>query len=153
MGPWTQQSQDASKGLIDLGCTANATTPTPFTNPMGPTLPTTAEVTRGQGCVYNATGASVSQAQQNFVIEIPSSAAAADGQDPLLQRAAGLLDVPAGLKHIDLSRAPYVGALGFQSLQLQGVSLSRFNFKLKLRSSPVAGKLDARALRAALLIV
>jgi hypothetical protein len=72
MGPWTQQSQDASRGLIDLGCTPNATTPTPLTNPMGRTLPTTAQTTSGQGCLYNAAGASVTQAQQNFVIEIPS---------------------------------------------------------------------------------
>ena len=35
LGPWTQQSQPLSAGLVDLGCTANAETPTPKTNPMG----------------------------------------------------------------------------------------------------------------------
>ena len=77
LGPWTQQSQPAASGLVDLGCTANKATATPDTNPMGKTLPATAHPTNGQGCLYGLphghTAASVSQAQQNFVIEIPSS--------------------------------------------------------------------------------
>lgn len=63
LGPWTQQA-----GRKDLGCVANATTPTPAEIH---SLPLTAVVTPGQGCEYGGQkAASVTRAQQNFVIEV-----------------------------------------------------------------------------------
>lgn len=68
MGPWTQQLQS---GRADFGCVANATTPTPK---QIHSLPVTAFPQPGQGCIYNgAKSASVTRAQQNFVVEIKSS--------------------------------------------------------------------------------
>ena len=98
LGPWTQQSQPLSAGLVDLGCTANAETPTPKTNPMGKTLPLTATVTSGQGCVYKgAKAASVSQAQQNFVIEIPPSGGE-DAQSDFIWTGDRWMQAPDGMK-------------------------------------------------------
>jgi hypothetical protein len=66
LGPWTQQ-----RGREDLGCVDNATTPTPSEIH---SLPLTAFPQPGQGCIYNgAKAASVTRAQQNFIVEVPST--------------------------------------------------------------------------------
>lgn len=65
LGPWTQQP-----GRADLGCIANMSTPTPAEIH---SLPLTAFPQPGQGCIYaGAKAASITRAQQNFVVEVPS---------------------------------------------------------------------------------
>lgn len=63
LGPWRRQP-----GPPDIGCVANSSNPTPVKQK---TLPLTAQVSPGQGCNYlGARAASVSRAQQNFVLPI-----------------------------------------------------------------------------------
>ena len=65
-GPWQKQP-----GPEDLGCIANSSNPTPAEQG---SLPLTATASPGQGCMYKAAhSASVSRAQQNFVVPIVTS--------------------------------------------------------------------------------
>ena len=71
-GPWKPQTQHGhihnGSAAADLGCIDGGTTPTP--KQLG-TLPSTAVPTPGQGCMYRGRQAkSVTQAQQNFIIEV-----------------------------------------------------------------------------------
>lgn len=67
LGPWAKQL-----GPADLGCIANASTPTPAEQH---TLPLTAVPSPGQGCSYRgAKAASVSCAQQSFVFPVTTPA-------------------------------------------------------------------------------
>lgn len=80
LGPWTLQPSPAAAaggggrgGEHDMGCTANASNPTPAEQH---TLPLTAIASPGQGCNYqNAVAASVSRAQQNFVFTVATASA------------------------------------------------------------------------------
>lgn len=66
LGPWRKQA-----GSTDLGCIANSSNPTPAEQG---SLPLTAIASPGQGCNYKgARAASVSRAQQNFVVPIVTS--------------------------------------------------------------------------------
>jgi hypothetical protein len=63
LGPWRKQP-----GAADLGCITNASNPTPADQH---SLPLTARLSPGQGCNYHgARAASVSRAQQNFVLPV-----------------------------------------------------------------------------------
>jgi beta-xylosidase len=63
LGPWAKQA-----GPADLGCITNSTNPSPAEQH---SLPLTAVPSDRQGCNYNnAVSASVSRAQQNFVLPI-----------------------------------------------------------------------------------
>jgi hypothetical protein len=68
LGPWKQQASS------DLGC-VNGTTPTPGEPKWGsPSLPLTARPQPGQGCLFNnAKQASVTRAQQNFVVQVEAA--------------------------------------------------------------------------------
>jgi hypothetical protein len=68
LGPWKQQASG------DLGC-VNGTTPTPGEPKWGsPSLPLTARPQPGQGCLFNnAKQASVTRAQQNFVVQVEAA--------------------------------------------------------------------------------
>ena len=71
-GPWTPQVAHGhvhnGSAAADLGCIDGNVTPKP--RELG-TLPLTAEPTPGQGCSYRGRKASsVSQAQQNFIVEV-----------------------------------------------------------------------------------
>jgi hypothetical protein len=64
LGPWLIQEGPE----MDLGCIANASNPSPAKQH---TLPLTAVLSPGNGCNYQgAVAASVSRAQQNFVVQI-----------------------------------------------------------------------------------
>eukprot|EP00040_Diaphanoeca_grandis_P042937 m.266442 g.266442 ORF g.266442 m.266442 type:complete len:436 (-) comp67484_c0_seq1:51-1358(-) len=66
LGPWRKQA-----GPSDLGCIQNSSNPTPT---MQHTLPSTAQISPGNGCNYKgAISASASRAQQNFVIPITTT--------------------------------------------------------------------------------
>ena len=92
LGPWKQQGPAWSEPGSDLGCTANATTPTPAEQH---TLPLTAFPQPGQGCIYNgARAASVSRAQQNFIVEV----ATASGETEFIWTGDRWMQAPDGIK-------------------------------------------------------
>ena len=77
LGPWMKQP-----GSLDLGCVLNASNPSPAAQH---SLPLTAVGSPGQGCNYNGVqAASVSRAQQNFVLPLTTS----DGKQQLPPAAA-----------------------------------------------------------------
>jgi hypothetical protein len=90
LGPWKQQ-----QGSADLGC-INGTTPTPAQPAWGSrSLPLTAVPSPGQGCLHqNATQASATRAQQNFVVQIET----ASGETEYIWTGDRWMQAPDGIK-------------------------------------------------------